>query len=61
MKQKINCVATVENLHQLTEQAIALLQQIKQHPQLKTIEYSPDFTVTDALAAVTELQAELSH
>lgn len=47
------------NLNTLLTQAQSILNQIKHHPDYQNINYSPDVTITDALAAVEELAEEI--
>ncbi|WP_414756352.1 hypothetical protein [Anabaena sp. CCY 9910] len=54
-------LTNTDTLNNLLTQAQSTLEQIKRHPDYQNIQYSPDFTITDALAAVEELAQEIRH
>lgn len=61
-KELINLIDsnTLEIL-ELINQARETLHQIKQHPTYQKLTYTPDITITDALASLDELQYEIEQ
>ncbi len=50
---------TTKSLTLLVDQARSVLEDIRQHPEFKTLDYSPDVTVGDAIASLAELEHRL--
>ncbi|QLE59975.1 hypothetical protein [Nostoc sp. TCL26-01] len=50
-----------KELSKLINQSLTLIEKIKNHPQFKLVEYSPDLTLGDAQQALIELQSELRN
>lgn len=61
MDGRLIMLTNTDNLNTLLTQAQSILKQIKRHPDYQNINYSPDFTITDALAAIEELAAEMRY
>jgi hypothetical protein len=54
-------ITNTDTLNNLLNQAQSILKKIKHHPDYQSIDYAPDFTITDALAAVEELSVEIRY
>ncbi|MEH1922860.1 hypothetical protein [Nostoc sp.] len=54
-------MTNTKTLQELIEQALALLEEIRQHPEFKALEYSPDVMIGDAILAVQELDWALQE
>jgi hypothetical protein len=50
-----------QSLPELINQAQQLMTQIRQHPNFKALNYSPDVTIADAYQALNELRTEISE
>jgi hypothetical protein len=46
-------------IQELINQSLETIQEIKNHPQFKTLNYQPDVTLGDAQQALIELRSEL--
>ncbi|MHC5917780.1 MAG: hypothetical protein ACYTXE_43970 [Nostoc sp.] len=50
---------TTKSLQELVIDAQKILEQIRQHEEFKTLEYSPDVMIGDAIQALSELDLAL--
>jgi hypothetical protein len=48
-------------IQELVNQSLETIQEIKNHPHFKTLNYQPDVTLGDAQQALIELQSELRN
>lgn len=50
-----------QSLQQLVDQAQKILDEIRQHPEFKALDYHPDVMIGDAIQAVRELDWALQE